>query len=71
MIFQILITVGFAGSIVSMAQFSKYCRLLSKRWTLDQETAERYQARAQRWLAATGCMIATAILAMFLEAALF
>ena len=66
MIFQILIDVGFAGSIVAMVQFSKYCRLLNKRWTLDPETAERYQARAQRWLAAAGCMMGTAILLMFL-----
>lgn len=66
MIFLTLIGIGFTGSIIAMMQFSKYCRLLSQRWTLDAETVERYQARAQRWLAATGCFIATAIISLFL-----
>lgn len=67
-IFRVLIGVGIAGSVISMIQFSKYCGLLNKRWTLDAKTADRYQARAQRWLAATGCFIATAVSSMFLAA---
>lgn len=68
MIFQTLIGMGITGSVFTMLQFSKYCRLLNQRWTLDPETVKRYQAKAQRWLAATGCMIGTAVLSIFLAA---
>jgi len=67
-IFRALIGTGLFGSVIAMVQFSKYCRLLNKRWTLDPETAERYQARAQRWLAATGGLIGTAVVSLFLAA---
>ena len=67
MIIKILIGIGFVGSVISMSQFSKYCKLLSsKRWALDQKTVEVYQARAQRWLAAPGGLIATAVIALLL-----
>lgn len=59
MIFSRLIAIGFLGSIFAMFRFSKYCRLLN-RWDLEQEEAERYQARAQRWLAAGGVLLGVA-----------
>ena len=36
--------------------------------TLDPETVELYQARAQRWLSATGCFIVTAFASTLLAA---
>lgn len=63
-----LITFGFLGSILAMFRFAKYCRLLNSR-DLEQEEAERYQARAQRWLAAVGAMlgmVALSIIAGFI-----
>ena len=36
-----------------MFRFAKYCHLLNA-LGLEQEEAERYQARAKRWLAAAG-----------------
>ncbi len=65
MIFQILINGGLLGSILSMMQFRKYCRLLNRQWDLDPETVKRYQARARRYLAATVGLIGTAMAAMF------
>lgn len=46
-----------------MFRFAKYCRLLNS-WDLEQEEAERYQARAQRWLAAAGALLGTAVLSI-------
>ena len=51
-----------------MFRFSKYCRLLSKRWALDQETADRYQAGAQRSLAAMGVLLGGCVAAIILKA---
>lgn len=61
MILSRLIAIGFLGSIFGMFRFSKYCRLLNSR-DLEPEEMERYQARAQRWLAATGVLLGTAVL---------
>lgn len=66
MIFLLLINIGFGGSIVAMIRFSKYCRLLNRRWTLSEEEEERYQAKARHWLAATGGLIAVAGVSMVL-----
>lgn len=66
MIFRILVGTGIAGSVITMLQFSKYCRLLNNRWTLDSKTAELYQAKAQRYLAATGCLIVIAVISLLL-----
>lgn len=63
MILSRLVAIGFLGSIFAMFRFAKYCRLLNSRG-LDQETAERYQARAQRWLAAAGALLGTAVLSI-------
>lgn len=59
---------GIGGSILTMMKFAKYCRLLNRRWTLDPETEERYQAKARHYLAATGCLLGAAFAAMFLSA---
>ena len=56
MILSRLITLGFLGSIFAMFRFARYCRLLNS-WDLEPEEAKRYQARAQRWLAAIGAML--------------
>nr|WP_325211894.1 hypothetical protein [uncultured Oscillibacter sp.] len=46
-----------------MSQFFKYCRLLNGR-DLEPEESERYRCRAQRWLAASGCLFGVALLAI-------
>ncbi|WP_325200092.1 hypothetical protein [Oscillibacter sp.] len=46
-----------------MFRFAKYCRLLNSR-DLEPEEAERYQARAQRWLAAIGTLLGIAVLSI-------
>ena len=46
-----------------MFRFSKYCRLLNLR-DLEPEEAERYQVRAQRWLAAAGGLLGMAVLSV-------
>lgn len=56
-----LIAIGFLGSIFAMFRFAKYCRLLNSR-DLEPEEMARYQAGAQRWLAATGCLLGGAVL---------
>lgn len=66
-----LIGIGFVGSVVTMLRFSKYCGLLNQRWKLDQKTAERYQHKAQQYLAATGCLLVVAIATMIVSAILF
>jgi Na+(H+)/acetate symporter ActP len=58
-----LVAIGFLGSIFAMFRFAKYCRLLNGH-DLEQEEAERYQARAQRWLAAAGTLLGTAVLSI-------
>ena len=63
MILSRLIAIGFLGSIFAMFRFAKYCRLLNSH-DLEQEEAERYQARAQRWLAAAGTLLGTAVLSI-------
>ena len=69
-IFPRLITLGFLGSIFSMFRFAKYCRLLNSRH-LEPEEAERYQARARRWLGAIGAFLGlvalTVIAGFFLQ----
>ena len=45
-----------------MFRFARYCRLLNS-WDLEPEEAKRYQARAQRWLAAIGAMLGLVSLA--------
>lgn len=65
-LFHFLIQAGLLGSVISMLQFSKYCRLLKQGWALDPETAKRYQAKAQRWLSATVCLIGMSVVSMFL-----
>ena len=45
MILSRLIAIGFLGSIFAMFRFAKYCHLLNA-LGLEQEEAERYQARA-------------------------
>ncbi len=62
MILSRLVAIGFLGSIFAMFRFAKYCRLLNS--DLEQEEAERYQARAQRWLAAAGTLLGTAVLSI-------
>lgn len=66
-----LIGIGFTGSVITMLRFSKYCGLLNQRWKLDQETARRYQRKAQQYLSATGCLLAVAIVTMIVSAILF
>lgn len=68
MFLYLVIQFGIGGSILTMLRFSKYCRLLNQHWTLDPETVELYQARARRYLAATGCLLGAAFAAMFLSA---
>ena len=63
MILSRLVAIGFLGSIFAMFRFAKYCRLLNGH-DLEQEEAERYQARAQRWLAAAGTLLGTAVLSI-------
>lgn len=63
MILSRLIAIGFLGSIFAMFRFGKYCRLLNSR-DLEPEETERYQKRAQRWLAATGCLLGVAVLSI-------
>lgn len=63
MLLSRLIAIGFLGSIFGMFRFGKYCRLLN-RFDLEPEEAARYQARAQRWLAATGCLLGLAVLSI-------
>ena len=63
MLLSRLITLGFLGSIFAMFRFSKYCRLLNRR-DLEPEEVEWYQARAQRWLAAAGTLLGTAVLSI-------
>ena len=63
MILSRLVAIGFLGSIFAMFRFAKYCRLLNSH-DLEQEEAERYQARAQRWLAAAGTLLGTAVLSI-------
>lgn len=46
-----------------MFRFSKYCRLLNCR-DVERGEAERYRARAQRWLAAAGCLLGVALLSI-------
>lgn len=70
MIFRFVTGFGIFCNIVSMTMFAKYCGLLKNRWALEEETAARYQARAQRWLAASVCFIVVAMASMFLGAAL-
>lgn len=65
MIVSRLVAIGFLGSIFAMFRFSKYCRLLNSR-DLDQEEAERYQAGAQRWLAATGALLGGVVLSLIM-----
>lgn len=68
MVTYLMINLGIGGSILTMIKFSKYCRLLNKNRGLDDETAERYQTRAKRYLAATGGLLLMAFAAMFLSA---
>lgn len=63
MILSRLIAIGFLGSIFAMFRFAKYCRLLNSR-DLEPEEMTRYQARAQRWLAAAGALLGTAVLSI-------
>ena len=63
MIISNLVAIGFLGSIFGMFRFGKYCRLLNNR-NLEPEEAERYQARAQRWLAAVGCLLGVTVLTL-------
>ncbi len=58
-----MVAIGFLGSIFGMFRFAKYCRLLNSR-DLEPEEAERYQARAQRWLAAIGTLLGIAVLSI-------
>lgn len=63
MIISNLVAIGFLGSIFGMFRFGKYCRLLNNR-NLEPEEAERYQAKAQRWLAAVGCLLGVTVLTL-------
>ena len=63
-----LIGTGILGSVFSMMLFAKYCRLLNQRWSLDPETVERYQAWAQRYLAATGGLLVMDVVFIILAA---
>lgn len=69
-VINLIINLGIGGSILTMIKFSKYCRLLNQRRTLDNETAERYQAKARRCLIMTGILLGAAFAAMFLSAIL-
>lgn len=64
--FSALSAAGFLGSIIMMFRFAKYCRLLS-RWNLDQETADRYQAGAQRSLVSAGVLLGGCVLFIILD----
>ena len=64
MLLYLAVNLGIGGSIL------KYCRLLDQGWSLDPETMELYQAKARHYLAATGCLLVTAFVAMFLSAVL-
>ena len=57
MLFANVMAAAFLGSVFTMLRFSKYCRLLNQRWKLDEETADRYQIKAQRYLAETGGLL--------------
>lgn len=70
-IFGALIGMGLLGSVITMLRFSKYCGLLNQRWKLDQETADRYQRKAQQYLAATGCLLAVSVASIILGVILF
>ena len=63
MILSRLVAIGFLGSIFAMFRFAKYCLLLNGH-DLEQEEAERYQARAKRWLAGAGTQLGTAVLSI-------
>ena len=67
MILSRLVAIGFLGSIFAMFRFAKYCRLLN-RWDLEPEEAERYQAGAQRSLAAMGSMLGMVALSIIVAA---
>lgn len=69
MLLSRLIAIGFLGSTFGMFQFIKYCRLLNS-WDLEPKKAERYRARAQRWLAAVGVLFGTAVLSIIAGAIL-
>lgn len=62
MLISRLIAFGFLGSIFMMYQFSRNCRILSRRKDLTQEETARFQARAQRSLAAAGVLLGGSIL---------
>ena len=63
MILSRLIAVGFLGSILAMSRFARYCRLLNSR-DLEPEEADRFQARARRWLIVAGVFLGTAVLSI-------
>lgn len=67
MILSRLVAIGFLGSIFAMFRFGKYCRLLNCR-DLESEEAERWQARAQMWLAAAGALLGTAVVSIIVGA---
>ena len=69
MILSRLVAAGFLGSIFAMFRFSRYCRLLNSR-DLEPEEAERYQAGAQRWLAAIGALLGGTVLILIVGAIL-
>lgn len=74
MILSRMITIGFLGSIFAMFRFAKYCRLLNSGMDIEPKKAERYQAKAQRWLAAAGCflgMVALSIIVVIILQALW
>lgn len=57
-----MIAFGFLGSIFMMYRFSKNCRILIHRKNLTEEETARFQARAQRCLAAAGVLLGGSIL---------
>ena len=57
-----MIALGFLGSIFMMFQFSKNCRILIRRKDLTDEETARFQARAQRSLAAAGVLLGGCLL---------
>lgn len=61
---SVFIAIGFIGSIITMAQFAKYCRLLNKGRGLDEGTVKHYQNMAQRYLSATGALLGVCVLAI-------
>ena len=61
---SVFVAIGFLGSLFTMFQFAKYCGRLNKGGRLDPETAEHYQNMAQRYLAATGTLLAVCILSI-------